>query len=83
MAKPLYCDQDGCNNEANILITMLETGEVQAFCGEHAVEYMLHVVLAVYPELMPKEEAPKKKTTRKKKTATPKVEVEPQEVTEG
>jgi hypothetical protein len=49
MAQPIYCDIDGCNEVGNIMITNLDTGDVQAFCNPHYAEMIMNLAVSMIP----------------------------------
>lgn len=38
MAQVILCDADGCGQSADVMVTNLNSGEVEAYCGGHYAE---------------------------------------------
>lgn len=41
MAQPIYCDAEGCEAQADHMISNIQTGDVLAFCAEHFVGFCI------------------------------------------
>ena len=59
MAQPIYCDVDDCGQYADVLVTHLENGNVEAFCHAHYFEFIMTMAVNLLPpEPTPSEEEP-------------------------
>lgn len=50
MAQAIFCDMDGCKDYADILLTHLENGNVEAFCHSHFYEFIMNMAVKLLPE---------------------------------
>lgn len=53
MARPRYCGIEGCESEADVLVSFLETGDTLDMCNAHFAEFCANSAAAlgmVWPE---------------------------------
>ena len=72
MAQPIYCDVEGCQNGADLLITQIHTGSVQAMCNEHYAEF----VFSMATQMIEAEATDENSTSEEQITASTKGEDE-------
>lgn len=58
MASPIYCDAEGCEAQADRIISDVATGEVLAFCLEHFVGFSIGVAHAAQAEVEAETDGP-------------------------
>ncbi len=62
MGQPIFCDMDECKAYADVLITHLENGNVEAFCHAHYFEFVMQMAVhLIPPDTMPPEDGAEQK----------------------